>query len=546
MIEVAEDRIKELEGGAKAARTDFSDLEVFSRNTGFREALLSHLSPVDVIRLGACSRGMREAWHHQTEGPPVAHVYCTTHAKDRQIFLDGYKAGGMMIQIPSGVVVEAPSPTPCLNDSLAFLKALFPLNTPHTIKSVGCLSGPASGGFAIKLRVRGSDVDSLLLFAPTGRPAQRPPPSIWRTGGGASARLTHGVGFVDPANPAYFWDPNQLLMGLNPAVSPEGKIYAFRGVFSEDGYKNDSNYRETAFYCPLNLRFEILREVKHGYPLLVNPGMSFGQMILGGLGRLDDDDFFKREIKDLYSCNRRISGAKRIIFTNSLLINDLGMGALGGGGGFGAATLFKRGRLFWLTDFKSFNFPLPSIPLSFASDLGSDALCYCKKTGYLLAIGGINRLSGRKRSEIFGLNLRKICLDVRRACGGCTSSINACLQALWCHQIQQAMEGAGSSERQLQQTYERGPCCVGPTWQFLGLLQQPRSDAVAFVSSSEGMGGSAIFVLGGVGKSTQHTNVYEALSLLSDRNGARVSQVKSSKSPVFPPWMSCQAWPLWA
>ena len=74
VIEVAEDRIKELEGGAKAARTDFSDLEVFSRNTGFREALLSHLSPVDVIRLGACSRGMRRGMA-SSNGRPLWHTF---------------------------------------------------------------------------------------------------------------------------------------------------------------------------------------------------------------------------------------------------------------------------------------------------------------------------------------------------------------------------------------------------------------------------------------------------------------------------------------
>ena len=542
MIEEAGCRLKELESEARAARTDFCPLEVFSRNSGFRDALISHLSPVDVIRLGACSRSLRETWHDQTEGPPVAHVYCTTHVKDRQIFLDGSKAGGMMIQIPSGNVVEAPSPTPCLNDSLAFLKVVFPLNTPHTVKSVASVSGPASGAFVIKIRLRGSHLDSLLLFAPTGRPARHPPPSIWRAGGGASARLTHGVGYVDPANPAYFWDSNHVIIdNLMPAVSPQGRIFAFRGMFCEDGFKNDSNYRETAFYCPVALRFEVAREVKHAYPLLV-PGVAFGQVILGGLG--GHDDFFTREIRELYTFSTKISGAKRIIFTNSLLIHDSGLAALGGGSG---ATVFKRGRLYWLTDFETFNFPLPTIPLSFSSDLGTEALVYDNKSGYLMAVGGINRLSGRKRSEIFGLNLRKICSCIQSACGMCgssTSSLNSSLQALWCQKIQEAMQ-AGSSERLLRQIYERGPCCVGPTWQFLGLLQNPRSDGVAFVSNSKGVGGrSLIFLVGGRGKSTQSTPLFECLDLFfSDASGLRISQVKSSKAiPAIKPWKSCQVW----
>lgn len=547
IIREANCRKEKLQRLAREARTDFSALELFSQNTGFREVLEKKLSPVDIMRLGACSTKMRAAWHHLTEPPPAVDMFCTTSQKDRQ-FMELEEKRGMVVKIPSGLV-DVGACQPILNDSLRFLNVVFPLNASPIIKSVRNISGQ-SGAFLMQLRIRSSTVDSLLLFAPIRRPGVYAP-SIWRDnsrGPDVSSTdkgpdvLTHGVGYVDPLNSAYFYDPNRVLMEtLQPAVSPSGKIYPFRGVFCDEGsIENDSNYRESSFYCPMSLRFEISKEVKHAYPLLV-PGITFGQTILGG-----EADFFAKEMRDIFYSGGtiRVAGGKRVIFTNSLLIpphQDIGLHE------FDGATVFKRNRLYWITDFKSFNFPLPSMPLTFASDFGSESLCFDNNTGFLLAIGGVNRLSGRKRSEVFGLNLRGICSQIQNAHGGRNSSINQYLQAIWCDKIQHAIKNNNFCERRVRQVYENGPCCVGPSWEFLGLLKEPRSDAMTIVCSAGAGGGFAsnLFVVGGKGKSTIHTRVFECLYLYFESPGKmlKVSTVNSkSNTPKIPPWAACECW----
>lgn len=556
IIKEAKSRKKKIERATREARTDFSPLEMFSQNTGFREVLEKKLSPVDIMRLGACSTKTRAAWHHHsTDFSPAIHVFCTTSQKDRQFMKmekteKEKKNGIMIVKIPSGLVQVGACQPLLLNESLRFLNVVFPLNANPVIKSVRNISGGQSGGFLMQLRIRSSNVDSLLLFAPLRRPGGVYAPSIWRDSSGdhagasstdkAPVVLTHGVGYVDPLNSAYFHDPNQVLMeSIRPALAPCGKIFPFRGVFCDEGsIQNDSNYRESSFYCPKSLRFEISKEVKHAYPLLV-PGITFGEIILGGDGHFGD--FFAREMRDIFYSGGtiRVSGGKRVIFTNSLLIpphQNIGLQ------NFEGATVFKRQRLYWITDFQSFNFPLPSIPLTFASDFGSESLCFDDNTGYLLAIGGVNRLSGRKRSEVFGLNLRQICADLRDANGGRNSSINQYLQGLWSEKIEHAIRNK-FSERRIKHIYENGPCCVGPCWEFLGLLKEPRSDAMA-VSSAGAKGGSAsnVFVVGGKGKSTAHTKLYECIQIFFSGNMLKMSPLRSKEIPQFPPWAACECW----
>lgn len=527
-----------------------SPLEMFSRDGGFRDAILPHLSSADVFRLAAASKSLRAIWkpHVESGSDTDYHSFCCSFDhRQRQAFKSSSKESQSLgsfdsprplnLRLPHGTAAPQGS-APDLNPTLLFLRCLFPLNMHPTVRNVIHVSGIESGATLMSVRLRGSSIDSNVLFAPCrlvdASKGDTKTQQIWNNssedwGEGAP---THVIGYIDPLSPPYFFDPQRIIMeSLKPAMAPDGRIFAFRGLFQENNHI--SNYKETSFFDPNTATFGVTDIVIHGYPLLL-PATSFGQIIME-----EEHDFFSREMKKIHISPYETLGAGRgIIFTNSLFIRD-GLDIPNG------ATVLKRGRLYWLTDFSTFNIPLPTIPEYFSCLLGTETLVYEKKSGLLLVCGGVSKLSGRRRAEVFSLNLREIVVDAKRRSNGDLSKVNQIMQAEWLERIQGACTwvGDGAYARNMTRVYENGPCFG--RWTFLGLLQNPRSDAVGAVTCAGDTGVPLVFLLGGKGKTTVKTPLFECFSLQRTKSGGVKMTPEAPPPRMVPscaPWASWQAW----
>ena len=391
-LEVLKDNVQ---GQGDVRQPQKSPIEAaFESNSDLKYLVCAHIDHADFASLSATSRVMHRCLSggggskHEHEFYNFYLPSTTQHKKSLlapNSTTPSASAYGYQITLPTEKL-DRTRPSSLSASLSELLSAHFPCGGPNpAIRYLKMLSGHRSGIAMMRVGFgRSSMLRDAYVLAELGGQDQF---------GDHRMKLTTLPG---SPHPDFFDHADEPRTAAAPAVGPDGRIYAFGGDRPMFG-------RGTGVL--VGTRFEsdtlAVSPCSYSYPLHVMDGFSNIQNLL--IEHYQVADFYSRNLYAGLAETPRVTRSLRTIFTNSLLVPELGV------------TVLMRGPLVWATDFGAFHVPLPSVPHALESVPRSEALCYEPKTGYLVVCGGTSLWSRRRRSGVFGLPLKRI-IDSARRC----------------------------------------------------------------------------------------------------------------------------------